>query len=405
MPALPPAPALEPYDALAALLPATAVQPRVYQARIVRDAVAHLTGRHTDPAGHVSPAARSVLIESPTGSGKTVMGLLIAKLLQEEFGVKVGWAAMRRNLLAQTAAENEAKRIGVDPLVTVSMFDKNPPPGIELLVVDEAQHDAAASMAHLHNTLRPRWILGLTATPFRTDKMKLCFDRVLRDAGIHQLIADGYLSKYDHFSIPAHTPAGVAETYLRNPDRWGKSIAFFRTRAECVELEERLTVGGVTCETVTGDSDREAQLARFQSGATRVLVNCMVLTEGFDSPDLQTVFCRDSSKGPTVQMCGRVFRTHPDWPIKQLVQSRETKWPFTRIAGARRQYLWEPGAATDDLIPEEAADPRTWEDRGWRSLTANPRINKVSARTRLAIAKTDVRLPELLRPAPRPFGR
>jgi superfamily II DNA or RNA helicase len=250
-------------DALTELLPRTAVQPRVYQARIVRQAVAHLTGRYVDAGGQAGPAARSVLIESPTGSGKTVMGLLAAKLLQEEFGVRVGWAAMRRNLLAQTAAENLAKRIGVEPLVPLSMFEKNPPPGIELLVVDEAQHDAAASMAHLHNTLRPRWILGLTATPFRTDKMKLCFDRVLRDAGIHQLIADGYLSRYDHFSLPAHTPDVVADAYLRNPGRWGKSIAFFRTRAECGRFEERLTAAGATCETVTGDSDREAQLARF----------------------------------------------------------------------------------------------------------------------------------------------
>ena len=116
-----------PPDALASLLPRTAVQPRPYQLRIVRDAVAHLAGRHVDAAGGASPAARSVLIESPTGSGKTVMGLLVAKLLQEEFGVRVGWAAMRRNLLAQTAAENAAKAIGVDPLVTVSMFDRTPP--------------------------------------------------------------------------------------------------------------------------------------------------------------------------------------------------------------------------------------------------------------------------------------
>ena len=118
----------------------------------------------------------------------------------------------------------------------------------------------------------------------------------------------------------------------------------------------------------------------------------MVLTEGFDSPDLKTVFCRDSAKGPTVQMCGRAFRTHPDLPVKQIVQSRDTKWPFVKIAAARRQYLWQPaGGGT-------AGD-------GWRSLTANPRINRVSARARLAIANTDVRLPDLLNRRDRPFGR
>ena len=381
-----------PIDALAALLPRTAVQPREYQLRIVRDAVAHFAGRHVDGGGAASPAARSVLVESPTGSGKTVMGLLAAKLLQDEFGARVGWAAMRRNLLAQTAAENAAKRIGVRGLACVSMFDKRPPGGLDLLVVDEAQHDAAASMAHLHNVVRPRWILGLTATPFRTDRVKLCFDRVLRDAGIHQLIAAGYLSRYDHYSIPAYTPNAVADCYLRNPARWGKSIAFFRTRAGCEAFRVRLTDAGTACEAVTGDSDREAQLGRFRSGETTVLVNCMVLTEGFDSPDLATVFCRDSAKGPTVQMCGRAFRTHPDLPVKKIVQSRETKWPFVKIAAARRQYLWEPGAA-DDAAPDDDSP----DGPGWRSLTVNPRINRASARARLAIARTEVRLPELVR--------
>ncbi len=363
--------------ALDALLSKTAVEPRAYQRRIVSRAVDLFAGETTAADGQPEPAARSVLIESPTGSGKTVMGLLIARLLQDRFGVRVGWAAMRRNLLAQTAAENAAKRIGVEPLRLISMFDRDPPREIDLLVVDEAQHDAAASMAHLHNTLRPRWIVGLTATPFRADRMKLCFDKVLRDAGIHRLIQDGYLSPYDHYTIPEFSPGSVAGFYLREPDRWGKSIAFFRTLAECFELEALLRPHGVACEVVTGDSDRGAQLERFRSGETRLLINCMVLTEGFDSPDLETVFCRDSSKGPTVQMCGRAFRRHPAVPVKRIVQSRLTKWPFTKVAAPNLQWLWQ-------------------EDE-WRSLTANPLINAVSGRVRLAIARTEVRLPELLR--------
>src|SRR5947209_18433332 len=85
------------------LLAPTAVQPRPYQLRIVAKAV----GLFAD-AG-----LRSVLIESPTGSGKTVMGLLVARALQERLGVRVGWVAMRRYLLEQARAENEAKRVGV----------------------------------------------------------------------------------------------------------------------------------------------------------------------------------------------------------------------------------------------------------------------------------------------------
>src|SRR5437867_9116136 len=95
------------------LLTSTRVEPRPYQERIVTKAVQlfHHKG------------LRSVLIESPTGSGKTVMGLLIARCLQEMLGVRVGWVAMRRNLLTQAAAENAARGINVRAEF-ISMFDK-----------------------------------------------------------------------------------------------------------------------------------------------------------------------------------------------------------------------------------------------------------------------------------------
>src|SRR5438105_3870261 len=161
----------------------TPVEPRPYQERIISKAVELFHGKKL----------RSVLIESPTGSGKTVMGLLIARWLQELLGVRVGWVAMRRNLLTQAAAENAARGIDVRAEF-ISMFDKEPPRGLDLLIVDEAQHDAASTMAHLPNVIRPRYILGLSATPFRADKVKLCFESVIRDAGIQRLIQDGYLS-------------------------------------------------------------------------------------------------------------------------------------------------------------------------------------------------------------------
>src|SRR5205823_2713125 len=82
--------------------------------------------------------------------------------------------------------------------------------GLGMLVVDEAQHDAASSMAYLHNRIQPRFILGLSATPFRADRVKLCFDTVLKDAGIARLIQGGYLSPFHHYTLPAYSPAAVA---------------------------------------------------------------------------------------------------------------------------------------------------------------------------------------------------
>src|SRR6185295_5597578 len=147
----------------------TRVEPRPYQRKIVGKGLDMFRGRYKNGAGDLEPNARSILIESPTGSGKTVMGWLLTKCLQKELEsvgeeLHVGWVAMRRNLLSQAAKENAAycekmnpngKGIGVKNVHMVSMFDHSPEELVAakkagkkvMLVVDEAQHDAASSMA------------------------------------------------------------------------------------------------------------------------------------------------------------------------------------------------------------------------------------------------------------------
>jgi superfamily II DNA or RNA helicase len=344
---------------------ATHVEPRPYQQRIIQRAVELFLDKNF----------RSVLVESPTGSGKTVMGLLIARCLQELAGLRVGWVAMRRNLLTQAAAENTGRGINVRAEF-ISMFDKEPPRGLDLLIVDEAQHDAASSMAHLHNVIQPRYILGLSATPFRADKVKLCFQSVIRDAGIQRLIQDGYLSPYHHYTIPVFTPAAVADFYANDAGRWGKSIAYFHTLDDCYNCAGLLRRRGVRCDVVTGSSDRDTQIDDFRAGRLDVLLNCMVLAEGFDCPELRTVFCRPSVKSLTIQMCGRAFRKHPSIAFKQIVQCQKTRWPIQRTASAAQQYLWV--------------------ENSWRSLKVNNQIDAITTRTLRALAHIDVKLPRCL---------
>ena len=363
----------------------TTVQPRPYQRRIITKVVDMYHGNYIRGDGSVEPAAKSVMIESPTGSGKTVMGLLSCKVMQEYHpDLVIAWVAMRRNLLAQAARENSSKGINVSNIHFVSMFDDNPADLVEakksgkkvLMVIDEAQHDAASSMAHLHNLVEPDYILGMTATPFRTDRMKLCFEKVIKDAGIHSLIQDGYLSKFDHYSLPDWSVQTVADRYCAEPDTWGKSIFYFVNLEQCFALHAEFQRRGVHSEVVTGSSDRDEQLERFRNGENKGLINCMVLTEGFDEPSLQTAWVRDSGRGCTMQMAGRAFRLHPDHPVKKIVQSKNTRWPFMRTAMPSMQYIWQNDA--------------------WLSLQVNPFLEDISMAARRAIATTVVQLPDYI---------
>jgi hypothetical protein len=339
------------------LLAGLDIDPRDYQKRVVGRVIAMMSGPHIDRRVEL-PAARSVLVESPTGSGKTVMGLLVARHAQQVWGMKVVWTAMRRNLLAQAERENRLRGFDLD-IQFVSMFDKSPPRG-DLLIVDEAQHDATRSMASLHATIGATKVLGLSATPFRTDRFGLCFERNVREAGIRQLILDGYLSPYAHHTIPTYSPEAVAATYLREPARWGQTLIFFRTLADCRECAAHLAAAGVASEIVSGSSDRETQIDRFVAGDVRVILSVSVLAEGFDCPSLQTVFCRPASRGPTVQMAGRVLRLADGLPQKTIVQCADTKHPFPGTAPPAVQYV-ESGEA-------------------WRSIGLNTTVEEASAR-------------------------
>lgn len=323
----------------------------------------------------------SIMIESPTGSGKTCMAQIISSVIQQNQNIGIAWVAMRRNLLQQAERARKEFNLPVD-MEYVSMFARDLPTTdktgrkIDLVIVDECQHDATDSMANLYQVIRPKLILGMSATPHRTDRAKLCFEHTVRDAGIYQLIQQGYLANYHLYAVESWTPEIVANTYLQDPNRFGKSAFYFRTIEEATECTNRLRAGGIPTELVTGSSDRDTQLRKFETGEVKALVNMYVLTEGFDSPDLQTVFVRDSSRSPTVQMAGRVFRKHPSIPFKQVVQSRNTKWPFVRTAKPVQSF--------------------SWEHNSWRSYTLSPAINRVMLKTSVSLMHTNVQMPDII---------
>lgn len=354
--------------------PQPAIEARPYQQRTVDKALGMFAGTFQDRNGRLHPPAHSVLIESPTGSGKTVMGLLVAAEMQRKHGYRIGWVAMRRNLLAQAAAENISRGFNLK-LDLISMFDKAPPQ-VDMVVVDEAQHDAARSMAILHERVKPKHVLGLSATPYRTDRIKLCFQQVIRDVGIQRLIQEGYLAPYHHYTIPEYNPRSVAECYCREQDRWEKSLLFFHRYRDCLQCRDELLSRGVQAEIVTAASDRERQIDRFAAGTTHVLISMAILAEGFDCPSLKTVFCRPSGKSCTIQMSGRVFRRYPGIEFKQIVQCRATRHPLLKTAEPHEQYAWMDG--------------------GWRTLKLNRRLAEVSAHTLRLVAASPVALPEVV---------
>ncbi|MBP5227479.1 MAG: DEAD/DEAH box helicase family protein [Kiritimatiellae bacterium] len=305
---------------------------RTYQVEAIEAGVAAFTERERT----------SVLLESPVGSGKTYMALEIIHRLQANLGrkLKVGWVAPRHHLLRQMMEAN--RDLYSDNIRPISLFEKTPPE-VDLAVLDEAHHEATQSCVLLYEKMRADRVLGLSATPIRTDRMKLSFQETVRTCSIARLVREGYLSPFNTYLIPTYSVENVARFYLAEPSRWGKSLVFFPTIAECVAFRERLAAGGIKCEVVTGESDKERQIDIFARGLVPVVANVAMLTEGFDQPDVASIFARDGSRLPTIQMCGRGLRRVPGKTACNIVQSADSNYLFERVAPPKNAFRWQQG--------------------------------------------------------------
>jgi superfamily II DNA or RNA helicase len=288
------------------------------------------------------------MLLSPCGSGKTVTAMRIIEELYERDYSKVVFIAHRHRLLKQAndyfnwmGLQEKCKNLEFS---TVSIYEKDVQrlKNADLVIFDEAHHSACDSGVRLVGKIDPKKTLGLTATNWRSDRIKLVFEKVVEDYGINSLIELGFLSKYDHYLIDKWGPEEVTSVYLKNLTKFGKSIMFFHTTEESEYAVSLLRAAGVKAASVYGTMNehvREITYSQFENGEIQVLCNLMLLTEGVDFPDLNTVFVKPSIKGLTIQMGGRALRLAEGKNIANIVQMSGDGYSFARIAKARDSYV------------------------------------------------------------------
>lgn len=224
----------------------------------------------------------------------------------------------------------------------------------DLIIVDEAHlipHKSDGMYRQLLDSslaINPLTkIIGLTATPFRLDhgllhegKLAL-FDGISYEANVGDLIKAGYLTKLVsqhgdqvnldqvkkvagefnlqqldecmsvHEVVDSHADIMIERCADR---KYWLIFAVSIKHAElvCQALRDR----GIAAAYVTGAMDikqRDAIIESFKNGKVQALVNCMILTTGFNFPDIDAiVMLRPTlSAGLYVQMVGRGLRTTP----------------------------------------------------------------------------------------------
>ena len=165
-------------------------------------------------------AHRSVMMQMPTGTGKTVvLASLVKQYLNRDADCSVLIVAHRIELIEQTGTflnhfgidygviaggkrPAVLKRVMVASVQTLSKnldIDLSP----SLVVIDEAHHALAKTYQMLWTAWPEAKFLGLTATPYRMsgDGFTDLFEVLVDSWSVKQFIADGWLSPYDYYSI------------------------------------------------------------------------------------------------------------------------------------------------------------------------------------------------------------
>jgi DNA repair protein RadD len=213
-------------------------------------------------------------------------------------------------------------------------------PPADLVIMDESHHCVARTYRELVKRYPNAVILGLTATPCRGDGRGLGSDfGVLIEAPqIPELIKLGVLvptkvyAPVDPNLRGVRTTAGdynqkqLAERMDRDKlvgdivthwHKYGenrKTVCFAVSVAHSVHIRDEFIKSGVRAEHIDGstpEDERDETLKRLASGEIDVVTNCMVLTEGWDMPEIGCCILARPTKSFQLyrQMLGRAIRS------------------------------------------------------------------------------------------------
>ncbi|MEH2126217.1 DEAD/DEAH box helicase family protein [Nostoc sp.] len=241
-----------------------------------------------------------------------------------------------------------------------------------LLVVDEAHHATAKTYRKLINAVKDDLskrghhngfqMLGLTATPFRTDEsekglLKLVFPNdIIFSEHLRNLVARGILAEpifenletkieikqkltaqeikaIENFDrLPQDIAKRIAEDskrnnqivahYKKNQERYKPLLVFAIDVIHAVALNKVFKDEGInsdfivaavkdlTTGTTIAAKDNKEKIQKFRNGELEVLINVEILTEGTDLPNVQTVFLTRPTTSTILmtQMIGRALR-------------------------------------------------------------------------------------------------
>lgn len=306
---------------------------------------------------HIRQGCRRLLLVLPTGAGKTsVAAAMIEGAVAK--GKRVHFWAHRLELITQASqrlaglgiehgiimADHPSRRqwASVHVASVQTLRNRQQVQAPDLIFLDEAHRARAKTYSEILKRYPNAVVVGLTATPIRTDGKGLghLFERMVCGPSVAELTSMGYLVPARIFAPSKPDTTGIKLTggdynqgqlsmVMDKPTITGDAVAHWlklgenrQTVAFCVDVNhskhvrDQFLAAHIPSAHLDGETptrEREGLLADLASGRIRVLCSVGVLTEGWDSPIVSCCLMLRPTKslGLHLQMCGRVLRPYP----------------------------------------------------------------------------------------------
>ncbi|QHK17921.1 DUF3427 domain-containing protein [Methanomassiliicoccaceae archaeon DOK] len=350
------------------------------------------------------------LVISATGSGKTYLSAFDAKIASKKFL----YIVHRNPILNKSMQSFEAVMEGTktiakyDPVlndltadctfVTIQTITKEdvlakiPKDWFDYILIDEVHHAGAPTYQRVINYFKPKFLLGMTATPDRTDdydiyklfNYNIAYDIRLKEAMEYKLICP-----FHYFGISDLTFDQVSEDdktkflktemdqridhILENAEYFGycgdrlKGLVFCRDLKEAEDYSREFNRHGYKTEWVSGMMDKnlvETCIERLEADEGTNLLDYIftadLFNEGVDIPAINQVIMLRPTESPIIfiQQLGRGLRHHPGKEyvvILDFIGNYEKNYNIPLALSDDRSYNKSEArrfiAAGDSIIP------------------------------------------------------
>ncbi len=303
------------------------------------------------------------LIQAATGVGKTYLAAFDSAKYS-----RVLFVAHREEILQQAAVSFKNVRLSDDygffygkkkdidksvVFASVATLGRKeylndtyfPPNYFDYLIIDEFHHAVNNQYQQIVNYFKPKFLLGLTATPERMDGRniyEICDYNVPYEISLKEAINKGVLVPFHYYGIYDETDYSTLhfvkgrydekelnETYIGNVKRYDliykyymkyrskRALGFCCSRQHAEEMAKEFCNRGIKAVAVYSNAngefseDRNAAIERLKKQEVKVIFSVDMFNEGFDIAELDMVMFLRPTESPVVflQQLGRGLRT------------------------------------------------------------------------------------------------